>query len=91
MSGRLSGKPDGTTPHAQVANTCLPAGEALNKMPIFITGARDTRSFPAWLRESSPGGLTAQIKGDKLMALPSIADVFRIVVSALRSLDGVRV
>jgi hypothetical protein len=25
MSGLLSGKPDSTTPNAQVANTCLPA------------------------------------------------------------------
>ena len=27
MSGPLSGKPDGTTTNAQVANTCLSAGE----------------------------------------------------------------
>jgi hypothetical protein len=27
MSESLSDKPDGTTPHAQVNNTCLPAGQ----------------------------------------------------------------
>ena len=45
MSGLLSGKPDGTTPNAQVANTCLSARERPNKPPIFISGARDTRAF----------------------------------------------
>jgi hypothetical protein len=37
MSGPLSDKPDGTTQHAQVANTCLPAGHHPNNTPIFIT------------------------------------------------------
>jgi hypothetical protein len=36
MSGPLSDKPDGTTPHAQAANTCLPAGERPNKKPILL-------------------------------------------------------
>jgi hypothetical protein len=91
MFGPLSGKLDGTTPQAQEANICLPAGERPNKTPIFITGARDTRSFLAWLRESCPGGLTAQLKGEKLMVVPTTADGFRAVVSALRSLDGGKV
>jgi hypothetical protein len=89
MSGPLSAKPDGTTPQAQVGNTCLPAGERPNKTPIFIAGTRDTRSFQAWLQESCLGGLTAQIKGEKLMVVPSTADGFRAVVSALRALNGV--
>jgi hypothetical protein len=89
MSGPLSDKPDGTTPqHAQVNNTCLPAGQRTNKTPIFISGATDTRTFLSWLRASCPGGLTAQLKGEKLMVVPSTADGFRAVVSALRSLDG---
>jgi hypothetical protein len=37
MSGPLSGKPDGNTPNAQAANTCLP-GQRPNKTPIFISG-----------------------------------------------------
>jgi hypothetical protein len=46
MSGPLSDKPDGTTPqHAQVNNTCLPAGQLHNKTPIFISGATETRTF----------------------------------------------
>ena len=45
MSGPLSGKPDGTTTNAQVANTCLSAGERPNKTPIFISGVRDTLAF----------------------------------------------
>ena len=36
MSGPLSDKPDGTTKHPQVANTCLPAGDRPNKKSIFI-------------------------------------------------------
>jgi hypothetical protein len=88
MSGPLSDKPDGTTPIAQVTNTCLPAGERPNKTPIFISGASDTRGFVAWLRASCPGGLTAQSKGENLMFAPATADAFRAVVSVLRSLDG---
>ena len=45
MSGPLSDKPDGTTPHAQMTNTCLPEGERPNKTPIFITGASEARTF----------------------------------------------
>ena len=41
---------------------------------------------PSW---PFPGGLTAQLKGEKFMVVPSTADRFRAVVSALRSLDGV--
>ena len=88
MSGPLSGKPDGTTSYAQVSNTCVRAGERPNKTPIFITGVSDTRSFLAWLRASCPDGLTAQLKGEKLMVVPSTADGFRAVVSTLRSIDG---
>jgi len=67
MSGPLSDKPDGTTSNAKVANACLPAGVCPNKKPTFILGFGDARSFLAWLRASCPGGLTAQIKSEKLM------------------------
>jgi hypothetical protein len=73
MSGPLSDKPDGTTPHAQVTNTCLPGGQRTNKTPIFISVASDTRAFQSWLRASCPGGLTAQLKGEKLMVVPAPA------------------
>jgi hypothetical protein len=76
--------PDGTTNHAQVANTCLPAGERPNKMPIFISGVREARAFLA----SCPGGLTAQLKGENLMVVPSTANSFRAMFSALQSLNG---
>jgi hypothetical protein len=88
MSGPLSDKPDGTTTYYQVNNACLPAGQRPNKTPIFISGVRDARSFLAWLRASCPGGLTAQLKAEKLMVVPSTANGFRAAVSALRSLDG---
>jgi hypothetical protein len=91
MSGPLSDKPDDTTPHAQVANTCVPAGQRPNKTPIFITGVSDVRSFLAWLRATCPGGITAQLKGEKLMVVPPTADGLRVVVSSLLSLDGGRV
>jgi len=66
----------------------LPAGERPNKTPTFISGVSDTHSFLAWLRASCPGGLMAQLKGEKLMVVPSIADGFRATVSVLWSLDG---
>jgi hypothetical protein len=88
MSGPLSDMPDGATHNAQVNNTCLPAGERPNKTPIFISGFCDTRAFLAWLQASCPGSLTAQLKSEKLMVVPSTADRFRAAVSALRSLDG---
>jgi hypothetical protein len=78
ISGPLSGKPDGTTR--------LPAEERPNKTPIFISGV-DTRRFLASLRETCPGGLTAQLKGEKVMVIPATANGFRAVVSALRSID----
>jgi hypothetical protein len=64
MSGPLSDKPDGTTPYAQMANACLPAGERPNKTPIFISCVLDTRAFLAWLWASCPGGLTVQLKSE---------------------------
>jgi len=84
-TGPLSGMPDGTTSKAQLANACLPAGERPNK--IIISGFSDTRSFVAWLREYCPGGLMAQLKGEK-MIVRSTAGGFRAAVRALRSLDG---
>jgi len=87
MSGPLSDMPDGTTLNGQVANTCLPAGERPNKTPIFISGVCDTRAFLGWLRASCPGGLTAQLKSENLIVVPSTADRFRAAVSALRSLN----
>jgi hypothetical protein len=56
-------------------------------MPIFITSVADTRTFLAWLRVSCPCVLTAQLKAEKLMVVPSTSDGFRATVSALRSLD----
>jgi hypothetical protein len=76
MSGPLSGMPDGTTIHAQVTNTCLPAGERPNKTPIFISGVLDTRAFLAWLRTYCPGSLTVQLKAEKPIVVPSTGNGF---------------
>jgi hypothetical protein len=38
--------------------------------------------------DAFPGGLTAQLKGENLMAVPSTADGLKAVVRALRSLDA---
>jgi len=88
MSGPLSDKPDDNTISSQVTHTCLPAGERPNKIPIFISGVCDTCAFLAWLRASGLGGLTAQLKSEKLMVVPSTANGFRAAFSALLSLDG---
>jgi hypothetical protein len=75
MSGQLRGMPNGATTYAQVAATsAAPVGERPNKTPIFISGVSDTRAFLAWLRATCPGGLTAQLKGEMLMVVPSTAD-----------------
>jgi hypothetical protein len=76
MSGPLSATPIGTTKNTHVAKTCVPAGQGPNKTPIFISGVTDTRAFLAWLRASCPSDLTAQLKAEKLMVVPSTADGF---------------
>jgi hypothetical protein len=88
MSGPLSGTPIGTTENTHLTNTSLPVGQPPNKTPIFISGVADTRAFLAWLRASCLSDLTAQLKAEKLMVVPSTADGFRATVSALRSLEG---
>src|SRR5215510_15930126 len=87
MSGPLSGMPVGATTNTHLASTCVPAGQRPNKTPIFITGVADTRDFLAWLRASCPSELTAQLKGEKLMVVPSTADGFRATVCGLHFLD----
>ena len=61
MSGPLNYKLDGTTPKVQVTNTCIPAGERQNKMPIFISRVHDAYTFLVWLRASCPFSLMAQL------------------------------
>ena len=78
----------GTTVGAHVANPCLPAGERPNKTPIFIKGVGDTTAFLLWLRSSCPCDLTAQLKAENVIFVPSKADGFRATVRALRFLDG---
>jgi hypothetical protein len=48
----------------------------------------DTSGSLTWMRASCPSGLSAQIKGEKLMLVRRTAEEFRAAVSALRSLDG---
>jgi len=91
MSKPLSDMPDGTTTSAHVTNTCIRAEERPNKTPIFISGIRGTRAFLVRLRASYPGGLTARLMAKKLMVVPSTANGFRPAISAMRSLDVVRV
>ena len=79
--------------NAQVANTCVPTGERLNKRPILISGVSDTHAFLAWLRQSCLIGSTAQLKGKILTVVPSNAEGFQIAITSLRSLarkDGDR-
>lgn len=52
MSRLLRDKPDGSNTYAKVTNACLVGGELANKTSIFISGARDKRSFLAWLLAS---------------------------------------
>jgi hypothetical protein len=88
MSGPLCGMPDGASTNAQLAtNSAAPIGERQNKTPIYVTGVTDTRGFLAWLQASCQSGLSAQMKGEKLMLVPRSAEDFRAKVSALRSLD----
>jgi hypothetical protein len=91
MSEPLIDKPDDNSQYAQVANICLPTGQRPNRTPIFITSISDTHGFLAWLGASFPGGLSAQLKGEKLIVGPSTANEFRLSVSALRFLMGRKV
>ena len=89
MSGSLCGMPDGTTWNANVATNCVAtAGERQNEALIYVSGVTDTRGFLTRIRESCHRGLSAQIKGERLMLVQWTADGFRATVSALRSLDG---
>jgi hypothetical protein len=47
----------------------------------------DWRGFLTWIRASCQSGLSAQIKGKKLMLVPQTAEGFRATISALRSLN----
>jgi hypothetical protein len=85
----MSDMPVGTTKNAHVGNTCAPVGERPNKTPIFISGVVDTRAFLAWLLASCRCGLTAHLKGEKLMAFPSTANGFRTTVRCLGGREGV--
>ena len=80
ISELLSGMPNGNTSIAQVANACIPAGERINKTLLFISVASDIRSFLAWFWVSCPGGLMAQLNGEKLMIVPLPTDGFRAVL-----------
>ena len=68
-------------------NNAAPAANRQFKTTVYVSGFTDTRSFLTWLRASFQSGLSAQIKGDKLMLVPRSAEGFRATVSALRSLD----
>jgi len=88
MSGPLSDKPDGTTHHAQVANTCLPAGERPNKTPVFISGFGDARSFLACVAGDLPWRSDGPTKGREVDGRPINRRRVQSSVSAVRSLDG---
>jgi hypothetical protein len=86
VSGHLRGMPPGTTLDIPMETTKeIPAGKRRNKT---LSGVTDTRGFWTWLRESCPSGLSAQMKGERLLLVPKTADDFRATVSALRSLHG---
>jgi hypothetical protein len=57
-------------------SACVPEGQRPNKTPIYITDVNDTRSFLAWLRAYWPSDLTAQLKAEILMVVPSKAHGF---------------
>jgi hypothetical protein len=86
VSGSLSYKAGGSTPNAQMNNTGFREGERHYTTTIFILEVRDNRTFLAWFRANYPGGLTVQLKAEKLIVVPSTANAFRASVRALRSL-----
>ena len=85
ISVPMSGMPDGSTNNVEVANGSLLAGESTNKTPIFISGVNDNKAFLAWLWESCPSTLTAQLKAENLVVVPATGDGYRVTVSVLRS------
>ena len=85
MSAPLSGMPAGTILNAQVANSCVPAGDSPNKTPIFVSGVSETLVFLAKLRPFCLICPTAQIKGKNFR---SFHQGLGAAVSSLRSFDG---
>jgi hypothetical protein len=77
VSGPLCDMPNGTTSNAHVVTKVVPAAERQNKPPIYVSGVEDTRDFLSRIRASCPSGLTAQIKGEKMMLVPRTAEGFR--------------
>ena len=89
MPGPLCVMPDDAIWRAQVVvNNVAYAGKRQDKTPLSVSGVRDTRGFLSWIRVFCQSGLTAQIKGEKIMLVTRTADGFRATVSALQYLDG---
>lgn len=86
--GPLSSTPDYNTPDTpQKITTVFPADKRHNNTPIYVPGVSDMRGFLAWFRDLCLSGLSAQIKGERIMLVPKTAHCFRATVRALRSLD----
>ena len=71
-----------------MANANLPAGERINKTPIFISVFNDARAFLPWPWGSCPSQLSDNLKAEKLVVVTATADGIRAAFSALLSLDG---
>jgi hypothetical protein len=61
----------------------VPPGKQRNKTPVYVSGVRDMRKFPHWVRAKSLK-LAEQMKGEYLMLVPETADGFRATISPLR-------
>ena len=87
-SGPLSGMPVGATDSSPppVHHNAVASGERRNQIPVCNTGVRDSRGFLIWLRSRCPTGISAQMKGERFMAVPETADDFLAAIAALRFL-----
>jgi hypothetical protein len=55
---------------------------------VYESEVRSMRRFLDWIRAKSESKLVAQMKGDILMLVPEIADEFRTIIRAPRSVES---
>jgi hypothetical protein len=65
----------------------VPHGEIRKKTPVYVSGAKNTRRFLAWIRANLGCKLVAQMKGEILRLVPETADGFQTTFGALQSFN----
>jgi hypothetical protein len=84
----MCGTPAGTTTTNAGVDKAVPPAERRNKTLVYVSGVGDVKINRMSSREVRK--LVAQMKGEYLMLVSETADGFQSIISALRSLGGVK-